>query len=442
MKKLVRAVDGTAILVCNYTRCSLIIFVQKKHFFPVLAAWISLNLFFLYMYAIRVSTGAMFAQLRTEFSMTGEQFGLFGSCYLYAYSLAQIPMGILLDRFGVRTISLFSVFLTLLAVFSLANVTSLNLAYVSRSLLGLGSAAVMMSCLKFTSDQLPIHLRGIFMGAGLSVGVVGALSAGMGVPELLKVMSWRVVLNNSLLIGAPIAFLLLTFVPKNLSNQEEKKANTPVFSGVGRHLKGVLTNPSIILYGCMSIGVYTPLATIADLWGTAFLSAKYGWDNALASQTIVQMYVGLILGAVLLPCVNRYINNINAMLRMAILGILILFCVILYIPGLSIGFLVGFLVTIGMLCGAEMMCFNGASQYATPQTSGLIIGIVNTFNMLGSGLLNQTIGKMLDMNWDGTMDNGLRVYSAENYTVALSVLVATSALCFMISFFLKSPSKK
>ena len=193
--------------------------------------------------------------------------------------------------------------------------------------------------------------------------------------------------------------MVIAFAPKMKREQGILfKALADDFSDVGAQIKKVVTHRDIMLYGFISIGVYTPLATVADLWGTAFLSAKYNWDTAMASRTIVMMYIGLIFGATFLPVANRYVNNINNMLRWATVLIASLFCVVLYIPNLNVWFLVAGLVGIGALCGAEMMCFNGAAQYATPKTSGVIIGVVNTFNMLGGAMLNQAIGKTLDMN--------------------------------------------
>ncbi len=414
----------------------------KRLTLPVLLAWVSLELVFMYMYGLRVSTSPMSGQLRADFCMTGEQYGLFGACYLYAYAMAQIPMGILLDKLGVRKVALISISLILVAVFFLASAQSLGVAYVSRSLLGLGSGAVMMSCLKFAADNMPPAIRGVFMGAGLSVGVAGALISGMIVPELLQVMSWRAILLSSLLIGIPVALSVIVFVPKMPQQKGlswKKLAHD--FSDVGAQIKKTISHWDIMLYGFISIGVYTPLATVADLWGTSFLSAKYGWDNALASRTIVMMYIGLIFGATLLPIVNGYVKNINVMLRGATLLITLTFCAVLYIPGLSFMWLVAGLVAIGALCGAEMMCFNGAAQFATPKTSGVIIGVVNTFNMLGGAMLNQAIGTTLDLNWSGVTNAGMRVYTGSDYTAALSVLAITSGICFAATFFLRAPSK-
>lgn len=151
------------------------------------AAWVSLNLFFLYVYVLRVSSGVMFNELRQEFLMTGEQFGIFAACYLYSYSIMQVPFGVLLDRIGIRKIALFSAVVVMGALWFLTQAYGLYAAYISRILLGFGSASVFMSALKFVSDKLPAKQRGIFMGLTLSTGTLGALLAGQLIPPMLKV---------------------------------------------------------------------------------------------------------------------------------------------------------------------------------------------------------------------------------------------------------------
>ena len=92
---------------------------------------------------------------------------------------------------------------------------------------------------------------------------------------------------------------------------------------------------------------------------------------------------------------------------------------------------------IGVLCGAEMLCFTGALRYANNKNSGEIIGVVNTLNMLGSALLQQLIGYLLDINWDGSLSkNGLRLYDEASYGIALSPLIAIVLMSCVMTYLL------
>lgn len=403
------------------------------------AAWVSLNLFFLYVYVLRVSSGVMFNELRQEFLMTGEQFGIFAACYLYSYSIMQVPFGVLLDRIGIRKIALFSAVVVMGALWFLTQAYGLYAAYISRILLGFGSASVFMSALKFVSDKLPAKQRGIFMGLTLSTGTLGALLAGQLIPPMLKVYEWRDVVYLMMYGGFPVLALLFVFLPKHSKHAESSHLSA---DEVFHTLIGAAKNWNIILYGILSIGVYTPLAVIADSWGTAFLSQKYSWDAHTAASTIMMMYVGLTLGSLSLPWITKLWGDFNKTIQMSLLALFVLFGSVLYLPELAPSSLTVLLVAIGVFCGAEMMCFTGASHYTTPATSGVTLGVVNTFNMLGGAMLNQVIGLALDVSWSGELANELRIYSAQDYIAAFSVLLGVIGLCFAFSLSLKRPNNQ
>ena len=85
-----------------------------------------------------------------------------------------------------------------------------------------------------------------------------------------------------------------------------------------------------------------------------------------------------------------------------------------------------------------MICFTAAVRSATADNSGLIIGVVNTLNMIGGAILQQIVGTLLDMRWQGAADiGGMRLYSAQDFIVSLSSLVVVCAVCAMLSLFLK-----
>ncbi|USO01188.1 MAG: MFS transporter [Alphaproteobacteria bacterium] len=413
--------------------------MTKRLTFSTFTAWLSLSLFFLYVYVLRVSSGMMFVQLRSEFCMTAGQFGIFGACYFYAYALAQVPMGVLLDRLGIRWVVLFSLILTLMSTIIFAYADTLWLVYGSRALLGLGSAAVLMSCLKYVSDTMPEKYLGTFMGLSLGVGVMGALGAGSNIPDFLELYSWRSVLMMVAYGGIPLFALLMIVIPAKKSPHGGTPTEPFNLRAIISVVWAVITHRHIMLYGFLSIGVYTPLAVLADLWGPAYFTIKFDWTADQAAKAATRMYAGLMLGSIVLPWISRILHDYNRVIQFSTFGIFFLMISILYIPNISaITFAAG-LVGIGILCGAEMLCFTGATHYTTGKTSGTTIGIVNTFNMLGGAILSQLIGKILDCSWGGGMIGNIRVYTVADYTTALVVIICAVAGCAVGTFFLQKP---
>lgn len=403
-------------------------------------AWAMTVLFYFYQYILRVSPGVMVVDLRQEFKMTAEEFSSLGAFYLYAYSLLQIPLGILIDRVGVRRTILSSIFFCVIGAALLSWSSNIFAAQMSRLLIGAGSAAAFMASLKIVADHLPLGRRGFLIGFTLTLGTVGALTAGKPQVWLLDLVGWRSTVWFTALFGIVIWCLTWIFLrlPVARSTESSPKTLAEVFVAI----REIIQNRRVMIYASLAIGVYTPLSVLADLWGTAFLMQKYNLDRGDAAQTSMLMYLGLAIGSFLLPWACEKWRVLDRAIQLFSALLLVAFSFLLFGPSVSIVSLSIVLMCLGIFCGAEMMCFTGALQYTTAKNSGMTIGIVNTFNMLGGALLQQAIGFVLDMNWQGRLDDaGVRIYETREFVSALSLLFVVIAVCVVISLKLRSDVK-
>ena len=399
--------------------------------------WAAVGIFYFYQYILRVSPGVMIEDLRREFTLTAEQFSYFGSFYLYAYALLQVPLGIIVDKIGVKKTVLGSILLCLMGTFLMAQTSYFSLALVSRILIGAGSATAFMCCLKIIADGLPPGKRALLMGATLALGTVGALTAGKPLVFLLDNYGWRTSLNYTSLVGL-LCFMAAFFVLPKQQQGDAHPHDDDEHESTWARLIEIVKNKQIVLYALLAIGVYTPLSALADLWGTAFLSEKFGLSRGDAAQTTMMLYVGLASGSLIIPWISEHAHALNRTIRYCTLGLLITSSIIIFGPAFSKGALTVIMLLVGVFCGAEMICFTGALLHTTPANSGLTIGVVNTFNMLGGAILQQLIGSLLDMQWTGLVDEfGVRQYTPGQYIIALSSLTVIIAACFLISFKLK-----
>ena len=75
----------------------------KNKYFPYVM-WAFPLLFFAYQFILRLWPGLMMQQMMMQFSISSSQFGLIAAFYYYGYSSMQIPVAMLLDRFGAKYI--------------------------------------------------------------------------------------------------------------------------------------------------------------------------------------------------------------------------------------------------------------------------------------------------------------------------------------------------
>jgi sugar phosphate permease len=413
---------------------------KKTSAMPFYLAWLAAALFYFYQYILRVSPGVMVTDLRQEFRLTAEEFASFGAWYLYAYALLQIPIGIIMDRIGIRRTVLGSIMLCVGGVALLGWAESLYAVQFSRILVGAGSACAFMAGLKVAADWLPAGKRGFLIGATLTFGTIGALTAGRPQVWLIDSIGWRSTVFTTAYLGLAV-FCLVLFMLKLPEEPRAAQKSLALLPSL-KQIKHIIFNWQIMIYALLAIGLYAPLSVLADLWGTAFLMQKYGLKRADAAQTSMMMYLGLALGSLILPWICEKYGILNRAIKLCGLAILLAFAFILFGPQVSILCLSTVLIALGFFCGAEMMCFTGAVHYTTRENSGMTIGVVNTLNMLGGALLQQGIGWLLDRQWGGSVDShGVRIYSAQEFVVALSLLLIAVVACCLVSLKLKPDDK-
>jgi len=396
-------------------------------------AWFAIALFFFYQYILRVTPGVFVDELRLVFKITAEEFATFGALYLVGYAFLQIPMGIMIDRYGVKKISLYSILLCILGSLLFGLTEHFWIAQLSRLLIGIGSAPALMCALKYIADHFPPGNRGFLMGATLAFGTIGAVYSGKSLRLIGENTDWKDILAISAGIGA-LVYLFIYLVVKDENKDPFAQLNRKTFKQMLASVANIMQNRTIIVYSILAIGLYTPLAAMADLWGTAFLKQKYNITTQSAAETTMLMYIGLTVGSLLLPWIAEKYNRLNFAIFLSGFGILSTFSYLIYGPAINFLSLKILLFALGFFCGAEMMCFTGALYLSNRTNSGEIIGVVNTFNMFGGAVLQQSIGWLLDKQWSGDLDvNNLRAYSTENFEVALTSLTIVISLCCVLS---------
>lgn len=403
--------------------------------------WASVALFFFYQYILRVYPSVMVNELRFDFALTAEQFSYFGAFNLYAYSLLQIPVGLLVDKYGIKRIVLTSIALCLGATVLASLTHNLYLAYLSRVMMGAGSACAFMCTLKSVVDYLPEKGRGVWMGATLTLGVAGALVAGKPLSIAMDLVGWRHALLLTTIIGASIFILVFIVFPRQKTatqSSTEKTTANDIFIGI----RAILKTRMVLVYAFLAVGLYTPLSVMADLWGVAYIMSKFGLNRSSSAEVSMMLYIGLCIGSLALPYIAEKYNALNKTIRVCIFGILTTLCAILFLPNLGARQVSTLFLLLGLFCGAEMLCFTGIVRYAPAGKTGVTFGITNTANMLGGAVAQQIIGFMLDrFLWNGALDaHGHRLYSNTDYTLALSSLVVIIVACCWVAS--KLPGKE
>src|SRR2546421_1473065 len=129
--------------------------------------------------------------LAAEFALTPADLGFLTSMYLLAFAAFQLPLGVLLDRYGPRRVvaALLCSAAAGALVFGLAR--DMATLSVGRALIGLGVSAGLMGAIKAFTLWFPLSRLASLNGVYLGVGGLGAIAATAPTELLLEAIGWR-----------------------------------------------------------------------------------------------------------------------------------------------------------------------------------------------------------------------------------------------------------
>ena len=152
--------------------------------------------------------------LARDFSLSPEALGFLTGTYLLAFAAFQLPLGVLLDRYGPRRVvaGLMCIAATGALVFGLAqDFVTLS---VGRALIGLGVSGGLMGAIKAFSLWFPLSRMATLNGLYLAIGGLGGLSATAPVEALLGPLGWRALFYGLAAASVFAAALIFFLVPE------------------------------------------------------------------------------------------------------------------------------------------------------------------------------------------------------------------------------------
>jgi MFS family permease len=249
---------------------------------------------------LRMSVGVIAPDLAAELSLSASQVGLLASIYFLTFALAQIPLGICIDRYGPKLCMVVCAGLTVIGIvlFSLATAASELMA--ARALIGLGTSGYLMAPLTIYAQRFPPERFAFFAGVQLSIGTCGTLIATAPLAYVVAAIGWRPAFLLIAVAMALAGLLVAIVVP-----ERKPAAAAPARETLAESIKGVgevLRIPSVAPVFVMQMANYSSFAFFVGLWGGPYLTHVYGFGltergTLLLIPVIAQIVGSMVWGA-------------------------------------------------------------------------------------------------------------------------------------------------
>ena len=404
--------------------------------------WLVAVTFFAFQFVLRLFPGLIMTEIMTKFHIDATSFGVLSAAYYLGYAGMQVPIGILLDRFTARSIISLCAFTCTLGSLSFVYSDSWTLTLIGRFLIGAGSAAGLLGTVKTIRYAFPEKYFSGMMGLTFTLGLSGALYGGKPVSLLIQQMGWVSVSKFLALLSLVISIGLFLFFPREAKIENESNHPTQPTTSLISDLKLILCNRQIIwlaIAGALMVG---PFESFADVWGVSYLVNVYGFSKPDASLVTSGIYMGMLVGGPVLPYIAERLNAhywVNALsgLLMALVFGLVIFSETTF----SKSSLLGLMIFVGILCSYQAVVFAVACKLAPSRLAGLVTSVTNCINMCAGCLFHFAIGCMMDLNWSGLTENGIKIYEPSSYVTAISLIPFTLILGFLGFLWLSKQGK-
>ena len=400
-------------------------------------AYVPLILLYATSYFQRIGIpGTIFNELSKEYGFTAVQIAGIGTSFVCVYSICQLFVGMLADKFcGIRVITWGGLIFCIGVIGFPLVCGNLWAMYAMRFLTGLGASSMYLSIVKETDRLFGRQNYSVFLGIVYFVGYSGGLFGTYPFERLNNHFNW---INVLLVIGvvSVAMYLIVIFTKRIIPPGPIAKTNIS-FKPLLYFLKN---RYMLMLIFCSSI-VFSTYSTIQMVFGKKFLQDYVGLSSAGAAkviffQTFTCMLTLLGFGTLIRLMGNRRKPQMIFSASLAFLNTLGMVLVMKYgLP--SALFVAGFLLY-SVASGSAVAFSLVAQEINARDTMTQAPGLNNLSNYLFVAIGPLLIGKLLDsyVSQNVLVEGQAVVYPAEAYQMVFLLLLIPTGIAVLMSFFL------
>ncbi|MFO1123080.1 MAG: MFS transporter [Hyphomicrobiales bacterium] len=242
-------------------------------------------------YLLRAVNAVVAPDLVRDAGLSPAQLGLLTAAYLGAFALFQLPLGVLLDRYGPRRVQAGLLTVAALGCAAFAMAPDFIGLFAARAVIGLGFSAGLMASYKSSATWVPIERRSLANTGIMSLGALGVLVATEPTEYLVSLIGWR----HTFLVFA--AMILLSAVVILLVAPRKDTVGEPApLAAQFRQLTAIMRRPLFWrlapLLGLTS-GVQIGIQT---LWAGPWYRDVMGFSRDEVARHLLWMALSFMLG--------------------------------------------------------------------------------------------------------------------------------------------------
>ncbi len=397
-------------------------------------------LFFFYEFIQMNILSSLNQDLMAAFSVNAPKLGILSSIY-FAANVIFIPLaGQLLDRFSTRNIILITLSLCIAGTYAFSFTNSLWMAGLFRFMTGIGSAFCFLSSIRLASRWFPSRRMALISGLIVTMAMLGGWVAQAPFSWVVSHVGWRDAVRVDVAVGLVILLLIACIVRDRPNGQHDTCTQKQDLQSLGywQSMKKAYMNRQnwfAGLYTCLS---NLPLFLMGAIWGSLFLEQIHGFNRTEATWITGMIFFGTVIGSPLAGFISDKLGLRKLPMKAGALISLGLVLILVYVPHLNYVVLMVMFFLLGLVSSTQVISYPLIAESNPSYITAMSVSVVSFTTLFGGGFIGIPLfGYLLNWHWHGLVSQGVAVYSASDYHVAMLMMPVALILAFLVTLGLK-----
>jgi MFS family permease len=344
----------------------------------------------------RTSFGVAAVPAAERFQASASDIASFTVVQLLVYAGMQIPVGVMVDRYGPRRLVIVGTLTMALGQAWLALATSLTPALLARMLIGAGDALIFACVLRKVAEIFPARLVPHVTQLTGMLGQTGQLISAIPFAFLLGYASWTASFLTVSAGAVLAAILAIVFFRGGHEPAGQVQQLRP--GDVGRQISSAWRHPGTRLGFWSHFVTPFSVTTFSMLWGYPFMTEGLGFTQQTASLMLsITVGVALVTGPLMGRFVSRHPLRRSALVLSCAVAAAAGWTIVLAWPGAAPPWTVAMLMVLISVGGpGSMVGFDFARTFDPSNRLGTATGIVNVGGFVAALITMFAMGLILD----------------------------------------------
>lgn len=399
--------------------------------------WLLSCIFLFYIYCVQSATLAI-RHVKPPGEETFHHLWRFINPYAYCVIIFQIPIAILIDKFGTRRMTSLAI-----VVFGLASVffgfaQSPWQLLTAGFVLGFGWATALVNALKLAYNWFVPKQFSFVAGLTISISALGVALAQPLANVFLHYLGWRQMMVNFGIIGILYALIFFSLVrdsePGARYSVHQYKEKIPL----GRALASVFTSSHNWIVAIFYALFSAPWLTYLGMWHATFFEVAY---NVSSDAGIILNIIYASLFAIACPffCfLSSHYQNRKLFLYIGVIGTLVFSTLTIYIPNLPFPLAAMFSMITAFTTGSLAIIFPLIIERNIPIVAATVFGLAYALHFILKIVFDNSVHALIQ----SVLPDGVTKPNIQGFQLGFLLIPAMVFLSLIVLFFIKETRAK